>query len=30
MPDSIVSLIDVEKRFGTNLVVRKINMEIQA
>ena len=29
MPESIVSLIDVEKRFGSNLVVRKMNMEIQ-
>ena len=29
MAESIVSLIDVEKRFGTNLVVRKMNMEIQ-
>lgn len=29
MAESIVSLIDVEKRFGSNLVVRKMNMEIQ-
>ena len=28
MAESIVSLIDVEKRFGSNLVVRKMNMEI--
>ena len=28
MAESIVSLIDVEKRFGSNLVVRKLNMEI--
>ena len=27
MAESIVSLIDVEKRFGSNLVVRKMNME---
>ena len=29
MAESIVSLINVEKRFGSNLVVRKMNMEIQ-
>ena len=29
MPESIVSLINVEKRFGSNLVVRQMNMEIQ-
>ena len=29
MSESIVSLINVEKRFGTNLVVRNMNMEIQ-
>ena len=28
MAESIVSLINVEKRFGSNLVVRKMNMEI--
>ena len=28
MGDAIVSLIDVEKRFGSNLVVKKINMEV--
>ena len=28
MAESIVSLIDVEKRFGSNLVVLKMNMEI--
>ena len=28
MAESIVYLIDVEKRFGSNLVVRKMNMEI--
>lgn len=28
MGEAIVSLIDVEKRFGTNLVVKKMNMEI--
>ena len=28
MAESIVSLIDVEKRFGSNLVVRKMNMDI--
>ena len=28
MAESIVSLIDVEKRFGSNLVVRKMNTEI--
>ena len=28
MENSIVSLIDVEKRFGTNLVVQKMNMEV--
>ena len=28
MAESFVSLIDVEKRFGSNLVVRKMNMEI--
>ena len=28
MAESIVSLIDVEKRFGSNPVVRKMNMEI--
>ena len=30
MAESIVSLENVEKRFGSNLVVRKMNMEIQA
>ncbi len=29
MAESIVSLINVEKRFGSNLVVRKMNMEIR-
>ena len=29
MPESIVSLINVEKRFSSNLVVRQMNMEIQ-
>ena len=29
MAESIVSLENVEKRFGSNLVVRKMNMEIQ-
>ncbi|MCI2105986.1 MAG: ABC transporter ATP-binding protein [Intestinimonas sp.] len=29
MSESIVSLIDVEKRFGSNLVVRKMSLEIQ-
>ena len=28
MGEAIVSLIDVEKRFGSNLVVKKMNMEI--
>jgi len=30
MEESIVSLINVEKKFGTNLVVQKMNMEIHA
>ncbi len=29
MGEAIVSLIDVEKRFGTNMVVKKMNMEIE-
>ena len=29
MGEAIVSLIDVEKRFGSNLVVKKMNMEVQ-
>ena len=29
MAESIVSLENVEKRFGSNLVVRKMNMEIE-
>lgn len=29
MGEAIVSLVDVEKRFGTNLVVKKMNLEIE-